>query len=73
MKHTFKRSNWSKITPKVWKRIGDTAIYAQPLVFGMIMQMPVPDVTIKWITFGASVLLTGIKVICKFFGYENNN
>ena len=69
MKHSFKASNWSKMTPKLWKRIGDTAIYAQPLILGVLTQMPVSDEIIKWMIFGVSAVLIGVKTMCKFFAY----
>ena len=69
-KTTFKISNWNKITPKCWKRIGDVCIYSLPLLQGVIMQSPFSSDTKIWINFILGIFLVGSKMITKFFSQE---
>lgn len=69
-KVTFKASNFSKVTPKIWKRIGNTAIYSLPLLQTAIMGSPMGGDAKQWVGFGVTVLLVAAKGLTKFFTEE---
>jgi len=69
-KVTFKASNFSKLTPTLWKRFGNTAIYSLPLLTAAVMASPLDGDIRNWVNFGLTVLLVVAKGISKFFGEE---
>lgn len=72
-KMTFKTENLSKQTPKLWKRIGDVAIYTLPMWQAAVIASPLSADARMWIGFGIALLLPAIKGITKFFAYEEVN
>lgn len=70
MKHTFKLDNFNKVTPKFWKRLGNTCIYSLPLLQGVIMSSPFNSDTKIWLNFIVGILLVGSKFITKFFSED---
>ena len=70
MKTTFKASNLKKRTPKLWCKIGNTAIYSLPLVTSAVMASPLEGDIRQWINFGLTLLLVGAKGTTKFFAEE---
>ena len=70
---TFKISNIKKKTHKKWKMIADIALYALPLLTGIVTQMPVSDSLQKWILVILNVSIVAFKALSKFTTDENTN
>ena len=70
-KTTFKLSNWSKRTPCFWRKLGNTCIYALPLLQGAMMKSPLEGDTRMWVDFILTAVLVGIKAFTKFFTVED--
>lgn len=68
---TFKTENVNKPTPKLWKRIGNTAIYSLPLLTTALMASPVGAEAKQWISFIITILLVGAKGLTKFISEES--
>lgn len=70
-KTTFKASNFSKITPKKWKRIGDFFIYViQPTLACVAVALPIADADKVWWLFASTVVASLTKGLTKFFSEE---
>lgn len=69
-KTTFKTSNFNKLTPTKWKRLGNTCNYAIPLLIPVIAMYPIEPIVKVWITSILSTVLVGTKFITKFFAEE---
>lgn len=67
----LKLSNWSKKTPAFWKKIGDWAIYSQPVVIGVLTGSPFSADVRIWAVFTVSAIFTGLKVFTKFKAIED--
>ena len=68
---TFKASNFNKLTPKKWKRIGDFMIYViQPTLACVAINLPIADAEKVWWLFASTVLASITKGLTKFFTEE---
>lgn len=69
-KTSFKTCNYSKPTPKKWRRIGDACILTIPLLQGTIQSSPLNADTKAWIITFTGLILVGAKFVTNFFTEE---
>lgn len=62
----LKVENLNKPSNKKWKLIADIMLYSLPLLNGIIITMPLEDVTQKWIMFGVNITIVAFKTVSKF-------
>lgn len=67
---SFKLSNYSKSTPKVWQVIGDLAIVLIPVLMTVVEQSSLAPEVQTTVMFYMSSILAIIKVVTQFFGNE---
>ena len=67
---TFKTSNWNKLTPKKWKRLGNACLFAIPLLSPVIAGYPIDPIVKVWISSVLSTVLVVAKFVTKFFAEE---
>lgn len=70
---TLKVSNYYRKTPKLWKRLGDSALVGIPLISSAFMTAPLPEDIKLWLIFGCNILLAIFKIITKFIGEERTD
>lgn len=61
-------SNYYKQTPRLWKRIGDTALFGIPLLTAAFASIPMDENVKLWIIGVCNVALALVKIITKFIG-----
>lgn len=66
----FNVKNFDKPTPRLWKRIGNTAIYGLPLLVTAVQKAPWSMETRADIAWYITLLCVLIKIISKFFTYD---
>lgn len=68
---SFKLSNWSKRTPKFWRRIGNAFNYVGiAAVNGAILGSPLTPEIKLWTNFIVTMIFLTIKGLTKFFAEE---
>lgn len=70
---TLRVSNYYRKTPKIWKKLGDSALVGIPLISSALMGAPLPEDIKLWLMFGCNILLAIFKIITKFIGEEVND
>ena len=67
MEKKFSINNFNKPTPKLWKRIGNTAIYGLPLLASAVQAGPFDMGTKCIIVWYLTLGCTLVKIVSKFF------
>lgn len=62
----FSKNNLKKPDHKLLKQIADIALYTLPLYTTVILSMPIPDNTQKWLIVGINTAIVIFKAITKF-------
>lgn len=59
-------NNWDKPSNKKLKLIADIMLYSLPLLITCVTQMPISEVTQKWIIVSINIAIVGFKAVTKF-------